>query len=103
VVIGNSSSGIIEVPAFGIPTVNIGLRQKGRLAADSVIHCSEQYESLQAAFTKALSASFRKACQRTKNPYGNGRVSEQILPIIKQAEFSTLKHFHSMEFDYADQ
>lgn len=103
VVIGNSSSGIIEVPAFGIPTVNIGLRQQGRIAADSVIHCSGNYLSLQAALNKALSASFREACQHTKNPYGNGRVSEKILPIIKQGEFSTMKYFHSMEFDYADE
>jgi len=103
VVIGNSSSGIIEVPAFGIPTVNIGLRQQGRIAADSVIHCSENYFSIQAALNKALSVSFREACQHTKNPYGNGRVSEQILPVIKQCEFSTLKYFHAMELDYADQ
>lgn len=101
-VIGNSSSGIIEVPAFGIPTVNIGLRQQGRLAADSVIHCSEKYSSIKEAVDKALSPSFREACRHTKNPYGNGCVSERILPLIKQTELSTMKHFYSMELDYVN-
>lgn len=101
-VIGNSSSGIIEVPAFGIPTVNIGLRQQGRLTADSVIHCSENYSSIKEAVDKALSPSFREACRHTKNPYGNGCVSERILPLIKQTELSTMKHFYSMELDYVN-
>lgn len=102
VVIGNSSSGIIEVPAFGIPTVNIGLRQRGRLAAQSVLHCSEDDSSIKAAVDKALSPFFRELSRHTQNPYGNGRVSERILPLIKHGEFSIMKQFYAMELEDAN-
>lgn len=100
VVIGNSSSGIIEVPSLGIPTINIGLRQQGRLAAKSVIQTAENYDALNEALGKALSSSFKKECQHTINPYGNGRVSERILPILKQQTFSATKHFQDMDVQY---
>ena len=97
VVIGNSSSGIIEVPAFGIPAINIGLRQQGRIAADSVIQSDGNYHAIKEALNKALSSSFKTACQSTHNPYGNGRVSERILPILKQHIFAPIKHFQDMD------
>ena len=102
VVLGNSSSGIIEVPSFGIPTVNIGLRQQGRLAADSVIHCAENYSAINDAVNKALSSSFKTKCKLTNNPYGNGRVSERILPILKQHKTSTIKHFQDMDLQHEE-
>ena len=80
-VMGNSSSGIIEVPSFGIPTVNIGDRQKGRMRADSVIDCGYEAEEIEAAFQKALS-SFRESCRRVKNPYEGENTSKQMLEII---------------------
>lgn len=102
VVIGNSSSGIIEVPAFGIPTINIGLRQHGRLAASSVIHCAENYPALKQALNQAMNPTFRKECRHSINPYGDGHVSERILPILKQHVFSTTKHFQDMDFQYEE-
>ncbi len=82
-VIGNSSSGIIEAPSLGIPTVNIGDRQKGRIRAESVIDCSPEKESIGAAIEKAFSDEFRKLCTVVKNPYGDGIASEKILGILK--------------------
>lgn len=68
-VVGNSSSGIVEVPSAGIPTVDIGIRQRGRLAADSVIHCDADTESIAAALVRALSPEFRAIAAKAGNPY----------------------------------
>ncbi|MBU1122819.1 MAG: UDP-N-acetylglucosamine 2-epimerase [Candidatus Omnitrophota bacterium] len=82
VVAGNSSSGIIEAPSFGIPTINIGDRQKGRVKALSVIDVSGSFMSLKRALKKAFSNSFRKVCKKVKNVYGDGCVSKKIALII---------------------
>jgi len=97
-VVGNSSSGIIEVPSFKVPTINIGRRQQGRLAADSIIHSSDQYDALKEAFQKGLSPAFGEICERTINPYGDGCVSSRILSILKKHQFSKTKPFKDMEF-----
>lgn len=99
-VIGNSSSGIIEVPFFKIPTVNIGSRQTGRLAADSVIHAAADYASIDAAVKQAISPSFRELCQTASNPYGDGDVSTRILPLLKTCSLTSVKAFQDIEFDY---
>ena len=78
VVIGNSSSGLIEAPAFNIPTINIGKRQKGRIAGDTVMHCGETFEEIKEALTAALSPEFKKVCKASKNPYGDGTSSPKI-------------------------
>lgn len=83
-VLGNSSSGIIEVPCFGIPTINIGDRQKGRLRAESVIDCEPTYEGITQSIKLALSEEFRCKAKRAKNPYGEGDTSEKIVKTIKQ-------------------
>lgn len=101
VVIGNSSSGIIEVPAFGVPSVNIGLRQQGRLAAESVIHAPSNYTAITDALNQALEPAFRTMCQHVTNPYGNGHVAARILPILKSHELSTIKHFHDLDIHHA--
>src|SRR5690606_1820279 len=101
VVLGNSSSGIIEVPSFHIPTINIGIRQEGRLAAESVIHCHNDYPSIKLALHKALSEDFRKKCQEVANPYGDGMVSERIIKMIKQYKGSTIKYFQDMDVHHA--
>lgn len=100
VVIGNSSSGLIEVPAFRVPTVNIGKRQEGRLAADSVIHCNAEFNAIKNAIRKAVSADFKAHCSKVINPYGDGRVSERIIPILKAHNLSAMKHFHDLDFTY---
>lgn len=81
--IGNSSSGIVEAPAFGIPTVNIGDRQKGRLRAASVIDCGANREEIAKAIEKALSDEFRVKARHTQNPYGAGDTAEQIRKTVK--------------------
>lgn len=83
-VIGNSSSGIIEAPCFGVPTVNIGNRQKGRLQAQSVLNCETDHKSIEMAICKARSEQFIQLAKKAKNPYGNGNTSEQIVREIKR-------------------
>jgi UDP-hydrolysing UDP-N-acetyl-D-glucosamine 2-epimerase len=79
VVIGNSSSGIYEAPSFGIPTVNIGDRQKGRTMASSVIGAAPERDAIIAAIKKAVAAGR----QPTVNPYGDGHASEKIVAVLK--------------------
>lgn len=81
VVVGNSSSGLYEVPSFKKPTVNIGDRQKGRLQAESVINCRPIANEI----AKAINNAFIKDCSSVSNPYGNGKSSEQIAEILKLA------------------
>ena len=83
VVIGNSSSGIFEVPALGKPTVNIGIRQKGRIMAKSVINCDTDTGSIIAAINRALSLDFRNSIMHQSCPYGDGNASEKIVEILK--------------------
>ena len=81
-VIGNSSSGLIEAPTFKIPTINIGNRQKGRLAGDTVINCDGDKNSILRAITESLSKSFKEKCSYSSNPYGEGDSSKNILSTI---------------------
>lgn len=97
--IGNSSSGIIEAPAFGVPTVNIGFRQRGRLAADSILHCATDRESIRQAIDRAVSPDFLELCHRVVSPYGQGNASRQIVRVIEKFGESTPKHFYDLEFD----
>lgn len=84
VVIGNSSSGLVEAPSFGIPTVNIGDRQKGRIQASSIVNCEPTKESIRQAINLALSEEFIQKAKKTINPYGNGNTSEKIVEVIKE-------------------
>ena len=81
--IGNSSSGIVETPCFGIPTINIGDRQKGRLCADSIISCDIKSENIVEAINKALTDEFKNIARNAVNPYGSGDTSSEILNYIK--------------------
>ena len=83
-VLGNSSSGIIETPAFGIPTINIGDRQRGRLQSKSIINCSTDSESIIVAIQKARSSDFKKICKSVISPYGDGHAAEHIASKICQ-------------------
>jgi len=83
VVIGNSSSGLIEVPALRKPTVNLGERQRGRLRAASVIDCAETPERIVAAIQRALSAEFQRTVATCPSLYGDGGASERILAVLK--------------------
>lgn len=77
-VLGNSSSGIIETPAFKIPTVNIGDRQKGRLQAKSIINCGSKTEDIIQAIDLAMSDKYISFCKGVVSPYGDGTASERI-------------------------
>ncbi len=68
-VVGNSSSGIVEVPSMGIPTLDIGIRQKGRLAAASVLHCGVSVAEISTGLDTVLSSDFREKARHTTNPY----------------------------------
>ena len=85
VVMGNSSSGIIEVPSFGVPTIDIGERQKGRISAESVIHCGNETADIEEALRIAMSSDFRNRIREQKNPYEGSHTSEQIVKIIEEA------------------
>lgn len=97
-VVGNSSSGILEVPSFKKPTVNIGDRQKGRLQAASVINCLPETGAIQSALDEAFSKRFREGLPHIKNPYGDGNPSEKILKIIKTTKPQELlkKQFYDL-------
>ena len=83
-VLGNSSSGIIETPAFRVPTVNIGDRQRGRLQSESIINCAEDKDSICNAIDEALSSEFKAVCNKVISPYGDGHAAERIAGKIKE-------------------
>ena len=82
-VIGNSSSGIVEAPSAGVPTVDIGMRQRGRIAGPSVIHCGDDAASIRAAIAQALSPEMQALAARRENPYCGddtlGRMTAAVL------------------------
>lgn len=90
-VIGNSSSGILEVPAFCIPTINIGDRQKGRINCESVINSTNSLEDIKKSITFALDKQFRETIQQQEMLYGNGTAAEKILKVIKEHTVIPLK------------
>lgn len=82
-VVGNSSSGLLEVPSFGKGTINIGDRQRGRLQATSVINSVPDRKNIAAAIKKLYSADFQVSLSKVCNPYGEGGASEKIVTTIK--------------------
>lgn len=97
--IGNSSSGIYEAPAFHIPTINIGNRQKGRLHGDTVIDCTNDKAEIVKAMQKALTSEFQEKCRQSENIFGDGHASEQIVSIMKdflKKDVSVQKRFYDL-------
>ncbi|MBF0522465.1 MAG: UDP-N-acetylglucosamine 2-epimerase (hydrolyzing) [Candidatus Omnitrophica bacterium] len=94
-VVGNSSSGLIETPCFKIGTIDIGDRQKGRIAGQSVIHCSPTKASIKKVFEKLYSVDFQRALKRAPNLYGEGNAAGRIKKILKE---SSLKDIIKKEF-----
>lgn len=82
-VVGNSSSGLTEVPSFKKATVNIGTRQLGRLQASSVINCEPKDCQIRIAIKKIYSEDFRTSLQFTTNPYGDGGASAKLVSVLK--------------------
>ena len=81
-VIGNSSSGIAETPSFHIPTLNIGERQKGRIAGESVVNCSTDKESIVSGIKKVYSEEYAQIAKISVNPYEKPHTAESIFKVI---------------------
>ena len=81
-VIGNSSSGLIEVPSFHIPTINIGDRQKGRIQGKTVINCVPEKNAVLKAMDQANDPEFRESIQDAVNPYGDGKTSDKMSEVL---------------------
>ena len=84
VMVGNSSSGLIEAPAFALPVVNVGERQRGRVAGANVISCAPQREAVAASVREALAPGFREALRSAENPYAGGSVRDRVLEVLAQ-------------------
>jgi UDP-N-acetylglucosamine 2-epimerase (non-hydrolysing)/GDP/UDP-N,N'-diacetylbacillosamine 2-epimerase (hydrolysing) len=89
-VVGNSSSGIIEVPYFGIPTLNIGNRQQGRLRAGSVVDCEPTFSDIHDKLLSILSLSTKSKLRLTQNPYYKKGTANEVLEIIKKTQLGNL-------------
>lgn len=98
-IVGNSSSGLLEVPSFKKGTINIGERQRGRLQASSVINCEPTRKSITKALQKLYSHEFQVSLENTVNPYGEGGASEKIVSTVKSVAIDNLlkKRFYDIE------
>lgn len=98
-VVGNSSSGILEAPAMGVPTVNIGERQQGRPRAASVIDCSESASDIKAAIDQALNSEMQNLAAKRQTPFGGPGAARKIFDIITEHPLDKLlmKRFHDLD------
>ncbi len=99
-VIGNSSSGIVEAPTFKKPTINIGDRQKGRIQAASIINCSPQEDEILHGINKALNKEFLDELQQIVNPYGDGNTTSKIVEVMRNELFKDInmkKKFYDLD------
>jgi UDP-N-acetyl-D-glucosamine 2-epimerase, UDP-hydrolysing len=99
IVIGNSSSGILETPSFGVPTVNIGDRQRGRIQARNIINCQIETEAIVNAIKRGLDEKFKDYAAGAISPYGEGHASEQIIRIIKQTLYASSINLKKQFYD----
>ena len=103
-VVGNSSSGLAEVPTFHKGTINIGDRQRGRLKADSVIDCAPEREAIREALRRLYSPEFQALLPEVKNPYGEGGASEKVVAVLRDYPLEGIlrKSFYDLDFDNSD-
>jgi len=98
VMIGNSSSGIIEAPSFCLPVVNVGSRQKGRINPKNIINVDIETASITRGIKKALSGKFKKSISHLINPFGVGTASVRIKDKLKLIDLNNLKKsFHEIK------
>ncbi len=88
VMVGNSSSGVMEAPSFGTPAVNIGRRQNGRPQAANVINVGYRKDDIVAALRKAATPEFAAQAKAAQNPYGDGNASRRIVDVLKNIEIN---------------
>ena len=100
-VVGNSSSGLAEVPSFKKGTINIGERQRGRLKAESVINCEPTRESIAASLVQLYSTDFQARLHQVINPYGEGGASEKVVRTLKNIAIAGIvkKTFYDFSID----
>lgn len=100
-VAGNSSSGIVEVPSAGIPTVDIGIRQKGRTASRSVIHCGDSADEIAEAIARALSPEGRAVAASAPNPYSLPGTAARIAQVLSEVPLDSLspKRFFDLQVE----
>lgn len=100
-VIGNSSSGIVEVPSFKVATINIGDRQAGRLQATSIINCKPTEKDIEKALKKSKSSSYKIVLEESHNPYEGDCPSKTMLKLIKKTFYNKTidlkKSFYDLE------
>ena len=97
-VVGNSSSGLMEVPSFKKGTINIGDRQLGRLQAKSVINCQPKEKNIRDAIRRLYSDDFKTILRETTNPYGEGGASARVVKVLREAPLEGIvkKTFHDL-------
>ena len=98
-VVGNSSSGIIEVPSFHIPTINIGDRQKGRVAAASVLNCKPTRQDIQQRLAAILAPGYLNSLVSVTNPYDMPDTATNILDTLKHQPIVSIKSFYNLSID----
>ena len=86
--IGNSSSGIMESASLKLPTINIGIRQKGREQAKNIIDVCADYLLIKSAIEKALSVEFEQSLSGVRNPYGDGYAAEKIVQVLSELKIN---------------
>ena len=100
-VLGNSSSGIIETPAFHVPTVNIGDRQKGRLQSESIVNCGTSKDDIIVGIRRAMSDEHRAVCKKVASPYGDGHAAERIanksIEVVMKGSIDLKKRFYDIK------
>lgn len=99
-VVGNSSSGVVETPSFGVPTLNIGTRQQGRIICDNVLCCNANTAEITTAFETLTSAEFIAKARQTSSPYNGGDTAGKIVAGLKTAladpDFGAPKGFYDL-------
>ena len=98
-VVGNSSSGIIEVPSFHIPTINIGDRQKGRVAAASVLNSKPTQQDIQQRLAAILAPGYLNSLVSVTNPYDMPDTAINILETLKHQPIVSMKSFYNLSID----
>ena len=93
-VVGNSSSGVVETPTFGVPTVNIGSRQAGRIICQNVLCCAAAAPAIEAALRRALTPEFSAGAHAAQSPYNGGDTSGKICRVLAQFDFAKPKTFY---------
>lgn len=98
--VGNSSSGIIEAASFGLPVVNVGIRQEGRLRPANVIDVGDDRDAILEGLRRSLSPAFREQAEAVVNPYGDGHASERIVERLAEVELGPallVKRFRELD------